>query len=94
MGEQQAPQIKIRASAESSSTRITICDNGIGIDPQYHKKIFQLFERLDASTPGTGIGLTLVRRIVEAHGGKVWVESEGEGKGSSFVINLPLGPLA
>jgi signal transduction histidine kinase len=64
-------------------------DNGIGIDPRYLERIFNLFERLDTSTHGTGIGLTIVRRIIEVHGGKVWAESEGPGKGTTFRFTLP-----
>ena len=64
-------------------------DNGIGIDPRYLERIFNLFERLDTSTPGTGVGLTLVKRIIEIHGGKVWAESEGVGKGTTFRFTLP-----
>ena len=64
-------------------------DNGIGITPRYHEKVFGLFERLDTGTDGTGIGLALVKRIVEVHGGRIWIESEGEGHGSTFWFTLP-----
>ncbi len=67
-------------------------DNGIGVDPRFHEKIFGLFDQLEKSTPGTGIGLTLVKRIVELHDGRVWIESEGEGKGSCFCLTLPAAP--
>ncbi|MCP3960583.1 MAG: hypothetical protein GY719_22295 [bacterium] len=60
----------------------------IGIDPRYHETVFGLFDRLDHDIEGTGIGLALVRRIVEVHGGRIWVESEGEGKGSTFWFTL------
>ncbi len=64
-------------------------DNGIGIDPQYHEKVFGLFERLDpGSSDGTGIGLALAKRIVEVHGGRIWVESVGKGQGSTFCFTL------
>ena len=69
----------------------TVRDNGMGIDPRYHDKVFGLFERLDPSIDGTGIGLALVKRIVEVHGGRIWVESEGEGRGSTFCFTLPRG---
>ncbi len=64
-------------------------DNGIGIDPRHHQRVFGLFERLDTGVEGTGIGLALVKRIIEVHGGEVWVESEGAGQGSRFCFTLP-----
>jgi signal transduction histidine kinase len=67
-----------------------VADNGIGIDPRHRKRVFGLFERLDASTKGTGIGLALVKRIVEFHGGHVWIGSPGvAGKGTTFFFTLP-----
>jgi signal transduction histidine kinase len=66
-----------------------VSDNGRGIDPHYHDKIFGLFDRLDSNVEGSGVGLALVRRIIEKHGGQVWVESEGEGHGSTFCFTVP-----
>lgn len=63
-------------------------DNGIGIDPQFQERIFGLFNKLDVRAEGTGIGLTLVKRIIEVHGGQIWVESE-LGKGATFYFTLP-----
>ena len=71
---------------------ITVRDNGVGIDPRYHDRVFALFERLDPRVEGTGVGLALVKRIVEVHGGRVWVESEGAGQGSTFCFSLPVAP--
>jgi signal transduction histidine kinase len=59
----------------------------MGIDPQYHERIFGLFNKLDSQSEGTGIGLALVKRIVEVHGGRIWVESE-LGKGATFFFTL------
>jgi len=66
-------------------------DNGVGSSPEYHERVFGLFNKLDALSEGTGIGLALVRRIIEFHGGRIWVESAA-GKGSSFYFTLPKSP--
>ena len=64
-------------------------DNGVGIAEEYHDQVFGLFERLNTDIDGTGVGLTLVKRIIEGHGGEIWVESEGLGRGSSLLFTLP-----
>jgi len=61
----------------------------MGIDPRFSQKVFYLFDKLDRNTDGTGIGLALVKRIVEVHRGRVWVESDGLGQGSTFYFTLP-----
>jgi PAS domain S-box-containing protein len=63
-------------------------DNGVGIEPRFHERIFGLFNKLDPNSEGTGIGLALVKRIVEIHGGRIWVESDGK-NGSVFYFSLP-----
>jgi signal transduction histidine kinase len=63
-------------------------DNGQGIDPVYSERIFNLFEKLDPGAEGTGVGLSLVKRIIEAHGGRIWTESEGRGSGATFLFTL------
>jgi PAS domain S-box-containing protein len=68
---------------------IEIKDNGKGINAQFFKKIFNLFERVDMETPGTGVGLSICKLVVEKHGGSIWLESE-EGVGTSFFVTLPL----
>ena len=83
------PVIEIEASCEKSQIVCRVRDNGIGIDPKYQDKIFGLFDRLDLSLEGTGIGLALVHRIIELHDGKLSVESDGEGSGSTFIFSLP-----
>lgn len=64
-------------------------DNGIGIEPRFQEKVFGLFDKLDPHSEGTGVGLALVKRIIEVHGGEIWVESEGLDKGTSFYFSLP-----
>ncbi len=89
MGEQAAPRLEVgERLAGAGEVCCYVLDNGIGIDPRYHEKVFGLFERLDQATEGTGVGLALVKRIVELHGGRVWVESEGRGRGSTFCFTL------
>ncbi len=88
MGPQTEPRIEIGFDNNGSGRRFFVRDNGVGIDPRYHERIFGLFERLDADAEGTGIGLALVKRIIEMHGGSIWVESQGEGRGSTFYFTL------
>ena len=63
-------------------------DNGIGVAPEHYERIFGLFNKLDVKSDGTGIGLSLVKRIIEVHGGRIWVESQ-IGRGSTFFFTLP-----
>lgn len=87
MGGQTNPEIVIGARQENETWIFFVRDNGIGIDPAYHERVFGLFNKLDPNTEGTGVGLALVKRIVEFHGGKVWVESQ-VGKGATFCFTL------
>jgi signal transduction histidine kinase len=89
MGDQSSPRIEIGVEKSGKETVFFIRDNGIGIEPKYSDKIFGLFEKLALDSEGTGLGLALVRRIVEMNGGKIWMESEGLGKGACFRFTLP-----
>lgn len=89
MGEQKKSKIEIGTIQKDNQTIFFVRDNGIGIEPAYHEKIFELFNKLNSNIVGTGVGLALVKRIIEVHGGKVWVESE-LGQGTTFYFILPL----
>ena len=89
MGDQPAPQIEIGQRGVINDMPVFfVRDNGIGIAPEFMDKIFGLFNKLDALSDGTGVGLALAKRIVEFHGGRIWVESEA-GKGATFLFTLP-----
>jgi signal transduction histidine kinase len=88
-GAQPDPVIEIGTRQGNNELIIFIKDNGIGIEERYQTRIFALFEKLNPGIEGTGIGLALVKRIVEVHGGRVWVESEGLGRGSTFYFAIP-----
>ena len=88
LGDQPDPRIEIGAELEGGEIVLFVRDNGKGIDLRHSPKLFGLFEKLDPNTPGSGIGLAMVRRIVEAHGGRIRAESDGPGKGTTFRFTL------
>lgn len=88
MGDQRDPRIEIGCTRDGE-TVFYVKDNGIGIDPKNHKRIFELFYKVDNRSEGTGAGLAIVKRIIEVHGGRIWIESE-LGRGCTVFFTLPL----
>ncbi len=88
MGGQPEPRIRIGSRTDGNLAVFFVQDNGIGIKREYHERIFGIFDKLDPEIDGNGIGLTICRRIIEIHGGEIWVESEGMSKGSTFCFTL------
>jgi signal transduction histidine kinase len=92
MGNQAKPHVEI--GVETTVDRgngepvVFVRDNGMGIDPRHQHRVFGLFEKIDPASSGTGMGRALVKRIVEAHGGRIWVESGGVGLGTTFRFTL------
>ena len=90
------PLVTVEACSPNEGMAVLVVrDNGIGIDPRHGERVFDLFEKLDPRAEGSGVGLAMVKRIVESHGGRVWLESKGTGAGTAAWMTLPLaGPGA
>ena len=90
-----APVVRVDAAPEGATWHVTVRDNGIGIAPADAERVFGLFQRLhtQAAYAGTGLGLAVCQKIVERHGGRIWLES-GEGAGTTFHVTLPAGGAA
>lgn len=89
MGNQNEPRVEVGVQHDAGGTVFFVRDNGMGIRQENLQKAFGLYERFNPEVPGTGFGLAIVQRIIEAHGGKIWAESEGEGKRTVFRFTLP-----
>jgi signal transduction histidine kinase len=90
MGDQPSPRVEVGArTGDGTEPVFFVRDNGVGIEAPFQEKVFSLFEKLDPDSEGTGVGLALVRRIVEVHGGRIWIESAGRGQGTTFAFTLP-----
>ena len=89
-GNETAPKIRIGYGTSEDEAAFFVQDNGIGIDPRYLERIFRIFEKLDSSVSGNGIGLAIVKRIIESNNGRVWAESGGAQKGTTFWFTLPV----
>lgn len=88
MGDQESPEIEIGWQTDGDETVFFVQDNGMGIDPAQHDNVFGLFYKLDKETDGTGAGLAIVKRIIEVHSGRIWIESE-RGNGCKVHFTLP-----
>lgn len=89
MGDQPHPQIEIGGRQLSNAVQFYVKDNGIGIDPEYHDSVFGIFQRLkEVEVEGTGVGLTIVKKVVNLAGGKIWIESK-KSQGATFFVELP-----
>jgi signal transduction histidine kinase len=86
---EREPRVTVGARQDGDEQVFFVRDNGRGIEPRFLGKVFDLFVKLDPAVEGTGVGLALVRRIVEAHGGRAWAESDGPGHGTTFCFTLP-----
>jgi signal transduction histidine kinase len=85
---EQPPRVEVFAQADREEWVVTVRDNGLGVEPDHASRIFRMFARVNGDTEGTGIGLAVCRRVVEAHGGRIWVEP-AQGGGSAFRFTLP-----
>lgn len=89
LGEQKTPRIEVGAERQNAEVVFFVCDNGIGIAPSFLPKVFDLFHKFDPKSEGSGVGMAIVKRIVESCRGRIWVESPGPGQGTCVRFTLP-----
>jgi len=89
IGDVELPTIEVATRIDAAEVVCFIEDNGVGIPSEYHERVFSLFEKLDQQSDGTGVGLALVKRIIEQHGGRIWIENPTPDKGCRFCFTLP-----
>jgi signal transduction histidine kinase len=89
MGDQPRPKVSVGVEHQQDETIFFVCDNGMGIAPEHQQQVFTIFTQLNRASEGTGLGLSLVKKIVELYGGRIWLESQGVGHGSCFKFTLP-----
>jgi len=89
MGDQKEPAVSVGIETRRGEPFLFVRDNGVGVSPPYQEKIFGLFNKLDPEARGSGVGLAVVKRIIETHGGTIWIESETGGGGTTFCFTLP-----
>jgi len=92
MGDQPRPRIEVGHRLDNNQTIFIVRDNGMGIDPSQHEKVFGLFYKVNGKSEGTGVGLAIVKRIIEVHGGRIWIESE-LGQGCTVYFTLPIADV-
>ncbi|MGZ6671015.1 MAG: sensor histidine kinase, partial [Solirubrobacteraceae bacterium] len=92
----EPPVVRVSARRDGEHWELAVADNGIGIDPEYADRIFVIFQRLHGRDvyAGTGIGLTMCRKVIEYHGGEIWLEASQNGAGSTFRFTLPVRDIA
>jgi signal transduction histidine kinase len=88
MDNQEDPLIEIGHRRDGGRIIYFVRDNGSGIEPRYLDRVFILFERLNPRIEGAGVGLALVKRVIETHGGRIWAQSDGPGRGATFSFTL------
>ena len=89
MGDQAEPKVEIGMRPVAGEPVFFVRDNGVGVPPRHRERVFRLFEKLEPGSDGTGVGLALVKRIVELHGGRIWVEPASAAGGATFYFTLP-----